>query len=177
MTDDPLVSVAVCVRAHGLRGELRLKVWNDESDLLAHVDEVTLRSKDGVDRVVHIVNARSAGDHWLAGFDGVRDRDAAELLRGHEILVSRADFPELDEDEVYLVDLLGFEVWDGEVKLGVVDGFFEYPSVDCLRVIGDDGVRELPMLDEFVAGIDRETRRIDAQRTIELPVEPKRSPK
>ena len=117
---DPLVSVAVCVRAHGLRGEVRLKIWNEGSDLLASVGKVTLKAKDGSTRLVRLVNARPAGDHWLAGFEGVSDRDAAEALRGSELLVRREDFPELEEDEVYLVDLLGYEVWEGDVKRGVV---------------------------------------------------------
>lgn len=180
MTDDtidPLVSVAVCVRAHGLRGELRIKVWNEESELLSSLDRVVLRSKDGTSRPARIENARPAGDHWLAGFAGVRDRDAAEALRGSEILVRREDFPELEQDEVYLVDLLGYEVWEGDVKRGVVDGFFEYPSVDCLKVVSDGGDFELPMLDGFVVGIDEESRRVLAARVDELPVEPKRAPR
>lgn len=169
-----LVSIGVFVRAHGLRGEMRVKVWNDDSDLLAEIEEVSLLSKDGSVRRARLERPRAAGDHWLAGVVGVQDRDAAEAMRGTEILVSREDFPELDEDEVYLVDLLGFEVRDGDQVLGVVEGFFEYPSVDCLKVVGDDGIRELPMLDEFVEGLDREAKVILATRSAELPVEAKR---
>lgn len=168
-----LVSLGVVVRAHGLRGEVRIKPWNDESRLLAELDRVALMRQGAAARVVAF-EARHVTDGWLAVIEGVTERDGAEAMRGVEVGVPREALPAIDDDEVYLVDLIGLEVWDGDRKVGVVDGFFEYPSVNCLQVTGDDGVRELPMLDAFVTRVDKAGSRIEATRTDELPVEAKR---
>lgn len=168
-----LVSMGVIVRAHGLRGEVRVKPWNDASTLLGTVNRVSLLAPDGTSREVK-ARARKTTDAWLVTLEGVSERDGADALRGVEIAVPRASLPPIDPDEVYLVDLIGLEVWDGDSALGIVDGVFEYPSVDCLQVTGADGVRELPMLDAYVVRVDRERGRIEAKCTDELPVEPVR---
>lgn len=174
---DALVTLGVVVRAHGLRGELRIKPWNTESDLWPDLESVVLIAPDRSQRTYAVAASRGSADSPILLLEGVGSREAAEALRGSEVAVQRGAFPELDEDEVYLADLVGLEVFEGERRIGVVDGIFEYPSVDCLRVDCEDGIRELPMLDQFVVGIDPDKRRIEAANVDELPVEPKRGSK
>jgi 16S rRNA processing protein RimM len=169
-----LVSLGVIVKAHGLRGEARVKPWNEDSKLLGTLTRVTLIGKDKSERPASI-KARKVAEGWLVTIEGVADKDAADALRGTELAVARELLPPIDPEEVYLVDLVGLEVYDGDRRVGVVDAIFEYPSVDCLQVTGEDGVRELPMLEAYVVNVDRERKRIEATRTDELPVEPKRT--
>ena len=173
MHDDTLVALGVVVRPHGVRGELRVHRFNADSDLLLDLDEVVLRRPDGTGaRVVSVRSARTSDKAVLLFLEDVNDRDAADALRGLEICVRRDQLPPTDEDEFYLVDLLGLDVYEGERRIGKVDRLFEYPSCDCLRVVGDDGVRELPVLPQFFAGVDLEARRIEARNVDDLPVEP-----
>lgn len=174
---DALVTLGVVVRAHGLRGELRIKPWNPESDLWPDLESVVLLAKDGARRSYRIEAVRGDAVAPILVLEGVENRDAAEALRGFEIAVPRSELPDLEEDEVYLADLVGLEVFEGDRRIGVVDALFEYPSVDCLGVACDDGYRELPMLEQFFGGVDLERKRIEAKNVDELPVEPKRSGK
>ena len=50
---------------------------------------------------------RAAGGYAYLTLRGVPDRNAAELLRGREVLVDRAEAPELPEDRVYIADVVG----------------------------------------------------------------------
>lgn len=173
MDDDTLVALGVVVRPHGVRGELRIHRFNPDSDLLLGLDEVVLRRSDGTGaRVVTIRSSRPSHEAVLLVLEGVDDRDAAEALRGLELCIPRDQLPPTEEDEYYLVDLLGLGVFDGEKRIGTVDRLFEYPSCDCVRVVGDDGVRELPLLPQYVARVDLEAGRIEVQNVDELPVEP-----
>ena len=72
-----------------------------------------------------IRQARTHSDTIVAWAQGVDDRDGAEALRGARIFVSRAYFPQTDEDEYYWVDLEGLDVQtvDG-VKLGRASHLF-----------------------------------------------------
>ena len=59
----------------------------------------------------------------VIAFEGVRDRNAAEALKGTELFVARDALPAPDEDEFYHADLIGLEARDSEGRmLGKVAG-------------------------------------------------------
>ena len=146
------------MRPHGVRGEVRVRPHNADSDLLPTLSEVVLRATDGVERKVAVTGARRANDAWLLKFAGVTDRDGADALRGAQLCVPREALPSLDGGEFYVVDIVGARVFDAEgVAVGTVDGITSYPSIEVLVVrrsatAGD--TLELPLLDEFVARVD-----------------------
>jgi len=111
----------------------------------------------------------------IARVEGVDGRDAAEALRGAELCVRRGDLPPAGEGEWYHVDLVGLAVYDaaGE-RRGEVTAVIPYPSVDCLEVASDDGVREVPMADPWLVSVDLEAGRVVVEGLEELPLEAKR---
>lgn len=87
--------------------------------------------------------------------DGVDDRDAAEALRGVQILVSRDEFAPLEEGEFYACDIEGAraELLTGEV-VGTVTGLGTYPTCDVLLIERDGKRLEVPLLPQFVESVD-----------------------
>lgn len=174
MRAEALVPLGVVTGAHGLRGELRVKLWNPDSDLLDELETVLLRS-DGVPtpRRVRIDGLRAHKQGVLMFLEGVDDREAAERLRGTELCVARGELPELPDDEFYLVDLLGLEVQtaDGRTVGKVVDTI-AYPAseVACVRVEG--GIVELPLLSPYLLEVARERGILVADHLDELDVQP-----
>src|SRR5262249_10175160 len=83
--DRGLVPVAEVARPHGIQGELRLKVYTPDSDLLPRRPTVLLRLPDGSEREARITACREADKALLVRLDGVSDRDQAEALRGAEL--------------------------------------------------------------------------------------------
>src|SRR5262249_47360760 len=83
--------------AHGVRGELRLRLFNKSSDILLEQDEVLVRLKDGEEHEVSVDGARRADEAILIKLHSVDDRDHAEDLRGALICVRRRDFPPPEE--------------------------------------------------------------------------------
>ena len=76
MADTRLIPLAEVARPHGVRGELRLKLYNRDSDLLLDLDEVVLEPTSGTPSTVAVREARRANDAilvWLGGCDS-RDR-------------------------------------------------------------------------------------------------------
>ena len=91
------VTLAVIIGAHGVAGEVRLKVFAE--DLGAHksfnAGALTLKS------------LRPGNNGAIARFAEVADRNAAEAMRGTELTVPRSALPPLAEGEYYHVDLIG----------------------------------------------------------------------
>jgi 16S rRNA processing protein RimM len=156
--DRALVAVAEVARPHGIAGELRLKVYNPESDLLLRRPPVLLRRPDEEPRAVVITAARAVDKAILVRLDGVSDRNAAEALRGAEICVPRAALPPPDEGEFYVWDLEGAQavLTSGE-PVGLVAELVSYPTCDVLVVARPDGTRlEVPLVAAYVARVDAE---------------------
>jgi 16S rRNA processing protein RimM len=147
VTADGWVSLGVIARAHGIKGALKLHLWHEHSGVL----------RGGL--VVRI----GANEHRVATFaagilivDGVPDRTAADALQGSEVMVRRADFP-VDEESVYLVDLVGVDVENeaGE-KLGTVAGISDNGAQPLLLVHGHGREVMVPYVDAIVLEATKE---------------------
>ena len=111
---DGFVSLGVVARAHGIRGGLRMHLWNADSDTIRQGMVIRLGA-----RACQVTSCESG----ILYVQGVSDRNQAEALQGHEIKVLRRDFP---SQELYLIDLIGASVVDeAGADLGVVAGTSE----------------------------------------------------
>lgn len=146
MTKDTPVTLAVVIGAHGVTGEVRLKVFAE--DLAAH------RSFNGGALTLKAV--RDGPNGAIARFAEIPDRTAAEKLRGTELTVARAALPPLGEGEYYHADLIGLAAVSeaGEV-IGTVATVENFGAGDVLEIERPDGKRFMvPMRPEAVPGWD-----------------------
>ena len=94
--------------------------------------------------------------------DGLTDRDAAEALRGEELLAAREDAPSLDQDEWWEEDLEGCVVQASGQTLGVVRRLVALPSCEALDVERPGGDALLvPLVSDAVRCVDIEQRKIE----------------
>jgi 16S rRNA processing protein RimM len=96
--------------------------------------------------------------------NGHADRDAAEALRGQQLMVPRAAAPELEDEEWWAEDLEGCSVHDAGRPVGTVTRLLALPSCEVLEVDrgGDAPVALLvPLIRDAVRSVDVERREID----------------
>lgn len=160
MDPNDWVPLAEIARPHGVRGEVRLRLFNKASDVLLAQDEVLVRLADGEEHEVSVDGARRADEAILMKLHSVDDRDRADELRGAHVCVRRRDFAPLDEGEFYAVDVVGAEVRLGGVRIGAVKEIVSYPTLETLLVAADDeqGDWEVPLNDVYVSGVDLPAR-------------------
>jgi 16S rRNA processing protein RimM len=151
-----LVPLAEVARPHGVAGELRLKVYNRDSDLLRSLERVVVRFASGEERPVAVRHARPAGDAMLVLLEGCVGRTEAENWRGAQVLAPRSSFPALDEGEFYACDLEGARVEVGGEPFGEVERLVSYPTCDALLVRSAEGRFEVPLVDDAVDEVDPE---------------------
>jgi 16S rRNA processing protein RimM len=157
LAPDAWVPLAAVMRPHGVRGELRLKLFNTDSDVLLSQDEVLVRLEGGEEHEVSVDSARRAADAILMKLYSIDDRDQADDLRGALVCVRRSSFPELPEGEFYGCDVLGCRVlFPGGDELGTVREFLNYPAADVLVVRAKDEGKdwEIPLMAAFVEKVD-----------------------
>ena len=177
MRGQALVALGVVVAPHGLRGELRVKLHNPASELLALRREVVLRGPAGERE--RRVSIKSTHLHrqglLLVTLEGCADRDAAVALRGAELCVARSELPALAEGEHYLVDMIGLQArrTDGVIVGEVVDAI-AYPASEVLRVRTEAGIWEIPMAPPYVVEIQLDQGHVIVDHLDDLEIEPVR---
>jgi 16S rRNA processing protein RimM len=94
------ITLAVIIGAHGVMGEVRLKLFAED------VDSVKTH-KSFNDGALTLKSLRPGTNGAIARFAQITDRNAAEAARGTELTVPREALPPLAEGEYYHTDLLG----------------------------------------------------------------------
>ncbi len=137
-SDRPVVMAAVA-GAHGIAGELRLKLFTASADNLKPHARL-----DAAGRTLTLISVRAGPQGAVARFAEVGDRTAAEALRGTLLTVPRDSLPALAAGEYYWHDLVGLKVVSpaGE-PLGEVVAVENFGASDLLEVARTDGARVL----------------------------------
>ena len=133
------IALAAVAGAHGIKGEVRLKLFSDSAESLAAHKKLFVA---GAER--RLLSVRDSGKTAVARFEGVADRSAAEALRGSLVEVDREALPPLDEDEYYHADLIGVAAVDGEGNsVGTVAAVENFGAGDLLEIETSGGKRSL----------------------------------
>lgn len=110
------------------------------------------------------ITRRAGTDHRpIIRLAGHEDRAAAETLRGHDLVVPRAQAPELDEQEWWAEDLEGCSVHDSGRPIGTVGRLLALPSCEVLEVERCSGTGQLlvPLIEDAVREVDLGSKTID----------------
>jgi 16S rRNA processing protein RimM len=133
------VVLAAVAGAHGISGEVRLKLFAEGIDSL----KPHKRFHVG-DRVLTLNSVKPGSAGAIARFAEIADRSAAEALRGTLLSVPRDALPPLEEGEYYHADLLGLPCVDADgVALGVVAAVENFGAGDLLEIEKPDGKKAL----------------------------------
>ena len=157
MSDKP-VTLAAVTGAHGVAGEVRLKLFGEGVDALK-----PLRSFNGGTLTLLKVRGDNKGGA-IARFAEVTDRTSAEQLRGTALSVPREALPDLAEDEFYFSDLIGLSVvTDKGDTVGRVCAVENFGATDIVEIERPDGTTFMvPLTKQAVPTWDSETLTVNA---------------
>jgi len=126
----PLILLGRITGAHGIRGAVKLKSFTAKpADIASYGPLVT-----GDDRIIEIARLKPAKDEFIADLKDVRDRNAAEALKGVELFIAREKLPAPKESEFYLSDLIGKTVVSDGATLGTVSSIENYGAGDLMEL-------------------------------------------
>ena len=129
------VTLAAIIGAHGVAGEVRLKLFAESVDSLkAHAS-----FNDGT---LTLKSVRHGNNGSIARFVEIADRTEAERLRGTALTVPRSALPPLAEGEYYHADIIGLPAISttGE-PLGVCVAIDDFGAGDVLEIEKPDTKR------------------------------------
>lgn len=132
---------------HGVRGEVKVFLYNPASDLVDQQRAITLVGPEGQRRQVKLLLRSGAGRRIIGAIDGLQDREQARALDGWELVVPPEALPAPEDGSWYHRDLLGLPVrTQGGRELGRIAEIHDTGEVDVWLLRGPEGERVLPVL-------------------------------
>ncbi len=182
MSEPEYAIVGLIRKAQGIRGEVVVEPLTDKPDVVfasgsrvfagtANGDLAVIRDVKGEEETptLTISDTKPFKKGLIVQFEELQDRDSAELWRGRYLLAPFSELPPLQEDEVYLHDLIGMSVVSvtGDA-LGTVTTFYELPQGIMLDVKTDRDTVMIPYRPEIIVRTDIEARAIVVNDTLGL---------
>ena len=164
MTLDETYQLGYLIKTHGLRGQLVAHFDVDDISAYTKLKTVYLTLASAptklVEHQIEKVQSQS-GNKVLIKLRGIDRIEEAESLRGSQLHLPLAALPELEEDQFYFHDVIGFTVIDEHLgTLGTVENFYELPQQDMLAMRYQGQEILIPVVDELISHADHAKKEI-----------------
>lgn len=155
---EEMLRVGVITTTHGVRGEVKVYPTTDDAERFLELEEIWLDT--GKERLpLKIQNVKFFKNMVILKFEGYDDINAVQAWRQKDLLVTREQAVELQEDEYFIGDLIGLHVEDEEGNaLGVLRDVLETGAND-VYLVSRPGEKDLmlPAIKECIREVDLES--------------------
>ena len=143
------------LKPRGLKGELRLTIFNEVDSVLKIGIEIWVESAEGV-HYSHIIESLNiAGVKSWIKLSGCNNREAADNLKSLFFSIPRSVFTPLRDKEIYLVDIIGCRVLDeNRNAIGSVVDTVKLPEQNLLVVEAMGNNILIPFVDAYILLFD-----------------------
>ncbi len=160
MTKDKCFYVGKIVKTHGIKGEVTLRIDNDDFDEIEELDYFLLEINDKL-IPFFIENITFHSNKSFVLFQDLKTLEAASQLVGVTAYLPLELLPERSGNDFYSHEVLGFLVVDEEKgELGKVQEIIEYPTQSLIQVVKDGKEILIPIHDDIIKEVNREENKI-----------------
>lgn len=147
---------------HGLKGEIKVRPFTENKKDYEKFNKILVDIKGSL-REYEVETVRYQQDIILLKLKNVDDIESAEKLKGYYIKIPRDSAKQIDENEFFIADLIGCEVYQNEL-IGIIDDIFSVGASD-VYVIKRKGKQDLllPAISSVIKHIDIGAKRIDVE--------------
>jgi 16S rRNA processing protein RimM len=150
--------VGKLLRTHGLHGEYVLHLESDFPERIK--PRKILYCGDAHDKLT-VSKLRSHDKYFIIGFKDIESVEEARRYINQFLYVKTDEIENLPEGHFYFHDLIGMDVFEKEIKIGMVSEMLETGANDVMVVLSEDGKEILlPVIESAILSIDAKTRRV-----------------
>jgi 16S rRNA processing protein RimM len=161
MTLDACFQLGYIMKTHGTKGQVVAFFDVDFPEEYDELESVFLLINGKlVPFFIDDLNPQDRG-RSIIRFEDVKTVADAEKLKGTAIYLPLNQLPELEEDQFYFHEVIGYTVVDAQLgELGTVQTFFDLPNQDLLAMDYQGHEVLIPVQDEIVLRTNKEERKI-----------------
>ena len=148
---------------HGLKGYIKVKSFLENPKDLFNFDKYFINELSFSSLSLRF-NKRSI---FICELVGINSMEEAKKFVKEDIFIFRSSLPETDEDEIYLNDLMSFNVeLETGLYLGELVKFYDFGGGPIIGVKHGDKEKILPFSKNFIINIDRDLKLITLSSNI-----------
>lgn len=161
------IEIGRVLKAQGIKGEIKLACYVDESQMLKNVKQLYIGTKTYI-----VEKIRCDGMFCYVLLQGITDRNTAESMRNWSVFADKESLA-LQDNRYFISDLIGCKVvtLDGKT-VGVVSDVLQYGAADVFVCNNNGKTVSFPFLNDVVSAIniDSKTINVDSKRFGEVAV-------
>jgi len=162
MQQNDYLQVGVITSTHGIKGEVKVFPTTDDPNRFRALKDVVLDT--GKEQIpLEIEGVKFFKQYVILKFKGIDNINDIEKYRKMPLLVSRENAVELEEDEYYIGDLIGMDVYtdESEERFGVLKDVMETGANEVYIVQSERyGEVLLPAIHECILEVDPEEKKM-----------------
>lgn len=155
---EEFLQVGVISSTHGIRGEVKVFPTTDDPTRFKRLKKVLLDA--GRERLeLEVQSVKFFKQFVIVKFRGIDNINDIEKYKGKSLLVPREEAVGLDEDEYYIADLIGMEVFTEEGRFGVLKDVMETGANEVYIIDSDKhGEVLVPAIHDCILNVDVEEK-------------------
>ena len=162
---EDLYQVGSITQTHGIRGEVKVFPLTDDISRFKNMKNLLLDAgKEGYISL-EVENARPQKNLVILKFKGIDNINDIEKYKGHGLYVTKDNRVELKEDEYFIADLIGCDVYldsDKDNRFGTISDVMETGANDVYEITLESGKTVLvPAIKDCILDVDIEGRRME----------------
>ncbi|RDV17015.1 16S rRNA processing protein RimM [Pontibacter diazotrophicus] len=161
MNIDDCFQLGFIVKTHGTKGQVVAFFDVDYPEDYEDLESVFLEQKGRlvpffIDTMEPVQKGR-----FIIRFEDVKTIEQAEALRNTAIYLPLDELPELEDDQFYFHDVIGYQVVDQNYgPLGIVKEFYDLPQQQLMAMEYLNQEMLVPVIDEVFLRADHETKQL-----------------
>ena len=152
-----LFQIGVITNTHGVRGEVKVFPTTEDPKRFEMLKEISLYKNDKFIETLKIEKVRYVKQFVLLKFKGVDSINDVEKYKNYSIQVTRDEALPLENNEFYVQDLIGLEVFtEDNKKFGDIKDIIFTGSNDVYVIQTEEKEVLVPAIKECILNIDLE---------------------
>lgn len=158
---EPYLRVGVIASTHGLKGEVKVFPTTDDPQRFLELKKVLLDTGHEY-RPLEVAGVKFFKNQVILKFREFQDINEVEQYKGKDLLVTRDQAVPLMENENFITDLIGMEVYtDEDKRLGILTDVLQTGANDVYAVKTDEGKEVLlPAIPSCILKVNVEEARM-----------------
>lgn len=160
MKQDDCYQLGEVIKTHGLNGEVNISLEVDFPDEYQNLESVFLEQQ-GKLVPFFIDTIQINNNRALVKFDDIDSLDDAKDIVKAKLYLPLSSLPELEKGQYYFHDLIDCEVFENNMKLGIVKEVIDLNGNQLLAIDADSKEILIPLKDEILTNVDTPNKRLE----------------
>ena len=161
MTKNDCFFFGKITKTHGLKGELTIKLDVANPSDFAELRYVLI--EDRCNLIPYFIDYQKINsDKMFVKLQDVNKMEQALTYIGKAVFLPNDLLPQLDDDEFYYKEIIGFKLVDAEKgEIGFISDVLEYPTQAVIQVMKDGKEILIPIHDDIIQKVNKKSKTLN----------------